>query len=320
MNWTKISTLGWLAAGCSIPCGLAAASDPKSDQAVAAKPLRHELSPQQDRTYWQRGSAHLSYQEAGDRQRPTVILLHAAGHGSGDYAATFEALRSSYRVVTLDWPGQGRSDDDGTEPTVTAYAQLLVSFIAHLGSGSVHLVGNSIGGGAALLTAMEQPALVASVAVANPAGLDEGGWIGSLYTRWMARKFESATEDPQGFGDWFERYYQQVLPSDQARTQRDRIVAARAEIAPVVGRAWRGFLRPENDLRARLGQLRVPVLVTWARRDTVVRWSRNRAAVESIPQHQLHVFDAGHTPSLETPQAFLETLQAFLSAVDGQRR
>jgi len=316
----KIAALGWLTAGLSTACCQAAASGPQPDQPAAAESLRHALSPPRDRMTWQRGSALLSYQKAGDPQRPTVILLHAAGHGSGDYAVAFEALRASYRVVTLDWPGQGRSEDDGTEPTVTAYAQLLAAFIAHLGGGPVHLVGNSIGGGAALLTAIEQPALVASVTVANPAGLDEGGWIGSLYTRWMARKFESANGDPRGFGDWFERYYQQVLPGDQARAQLERIVAARAEIAPVVGRAWRGFLLPENDLRARLGQLRVPVLVTWARHDTVVRWSRNRAAIESIPQHQLRFFDAGHTPSLETPQAFVETLEAFLAAVDGQRR
>lgn len=317
MNGLKITLLGWLVAGLfSIPEHATAREDVEGSRAAAAVPLRQALSPPNDRATWLRGGSRLSYQDAGDPANPLVILLHAAGHGSGDYAATVEALRTRYRVVALDWPGQGRSDDDGTEPTVTAYAELLRSLIARLGGGPVHLVGNSIGGGAALLTAIEHPALVASVTVANPAGLDEGGCIGALYTRWMARRFESAQADPQAFLAWFAKYYQQVLPAEQARAQRELIVAAGIEIAPVIGRAWRGFLRPENDLRSRLSQLRAPVLVTWAQRDTVVRWSRNRTAIASIPQHQVHFFDAGHTPALERPQAFVETLTAFLKSIE----
>jgi pimeloyl-ACP methyl ester carboxylesterase len=59
--------------------------------------------------------------------------------------------------------------------------------------------------------------------------------------------------------------------------------------------------------------LRAPVLITWAQRDDVVRWSRNREAIARIPNHRVEFFDAGHTPMLEQPEQFLRVVEPFLA-------
>ena len=42
-----------------------------------------------------------------------LLCLHATGHGGGDFAALKEQLdQVPIEVVTVDWPGQGRSEQD----------------------------------------------------------------------------------------------------------------------------------------------------------------------------------------------------------------
>jgi hypothetical protein len=44
--------------------------------------------------------------------------------------------------------------------------------------------------------------------------------------------------------------------------------------------------------------------------------SRCRAALERLPAAQLERFAAGHAPFLETPEAFMQSLESFLAAVE----
>jgi pimeloyl-ACP methyl ester carboxylesterase len=76
--------------------------------------------------------------------------------------------------------------------------------------------------------------------------------------------------------------------------------------------AWASFKREDSDVRDLAQGLKMPVFVAWAKKDSVIRWSRNREAVERIPHAQVQVFDGGHAPFLEVPEAFNEAAAAFL--------
>lgn len=274
--------------------------------------MRQAVSANTDLKTWRVDGAALSYQDSGG-DKPVVICLHAIGHASGDYAAVVAGLRGQYRVIALDWPGQGRSEAMAVAPQVSQYAELLRRFVGELALDRFDLIGNSVGGGAALLFASTHPDRVRSVVAANPAGLDSGGMLGSIFTWWMARRFVRAAIDPATFQAWFASYYNDVLPMPQAANQRERIVASGLEVAPLLAQAWRGFSLPENDLRSRMSSLRTPVLITWAQRDDVVRWSRNRHAISAIPNHRVEFLDAGHTPMLEQPDHFMRIVEPFLA-------
>src|SRR5262245_15321470 len=90
----------------------------------------------------------LAYNDVGSG--PAIVCLHAIGHGAGDFARLRETLRERYRVVALDWPGQGRSGPDRGPVTAQRYAELLEGFLAALRLRQPILIGNSIGGAAAL--------------------------------------------------------------------------------------------------------------------------------------------------------------------------
>jgi len=243
---------------------------------------------------------------------PVVICLHAIGHGSGDYAAVYAALALEFRVVCLDWPDHGRSADSPVPPTVASYARVLEAFKAALRIQRCALVGNSIGGGVALRYAAQHPEQVWAVAVANPAGLDEGGWLARIFLWWMQTRFRTARTDPAAFASWFSDYYRSLLSEPPAAVQRANIVAAGEQMAPMLERAWAGFAQPENDTREDAAGIIAPVFVAWADQDRSVRWSRNEEAVLRIPRRCVRFFPAGHMPFLETPDTAVPLLRAFL--------
>jgi pimeloyl-ACP methyl ester carboxylesterase len=108
-------------------------------------------------------------------------------------------------------------------------------------------------------------------------------------------------------------HYSDILLGPAAQAQRDAIVESAYEIAPVLEQAWASFKRVDSDVRDPASSLKMPVFVAWARRDTLIRSSRNREAVECIPHVQVQLFDAGHAAFLETPEAFNEAAATFPS-------
>jgi 4,5:9,10-diseco-3-hydroxy-5,9,17-trioxoandrosta-1(10),2-diene-4-oate hydrolase len=79
-----------------------------------------------------------------------LVCLHAIGHGARDFRRLRARLSSRYRVIALDWPGQGRSGDDRLPASAARYAELLAGFVDALRLGELVVLGNSIGGAAAI--------------------------------------------------------------------------------------------------------------------------------------------------------------------------
>src|SRR5712692_8642210 len=53
----------------------------------------------------------LAYADSGG-SGPTIICLHAIGHGARDFADLSRRMAPDYRVIALDFPGQGNSGGD----------------------------------------------------------------------------------------------------------------------------------------------------------------------------------------------------------------
>lgn len=257
----------------------------------------------------------LAYNDDG--RGPALVCLHAIGHGAGDFTHLREQLRDRYRVVALDWPGQGNSGDDRLPASASRYAELLSKFLDGLGVDPVVLLGNSIGGAAALRVAAAQPARVRALVLANPGGLDRGGngLVVRVMTAAMARCFAAGANGARWYPRAFDAYYRRVLTEPAARAQRDRIVAAGRDVAPILAQAWRSFGAPDADTRGLAPRITCPVLFTWATGDRINQLRRCRAAIRRFANGRLETFRGGHAPFLESPVAFQESLERFLSGV-----
>jgi 4,5:9,10-diseco-3-hydroxy-5,9,17-trioxoandrosta-1(10),2-diene-4-oate hydrolase len=257
----------------------------------------------------------LAYNDEGEG--PAVVCLHAIGHGAGDFARLRQQLRSRYRVVALDWPGQGNSSEDHIPASAARYTDLLMRFLDALAIERAVLLGNSIGGAAAIRCAAAHPERVRGLILANPGGLDRGGARGfaRVITALMARFFAAGARGARWYPRAFAAYYRMVLSAPAAAEQRARIVASAVEVASVLAQAWRSFGEPDADIRALAPQVRCPVLFTWATGDRINQLSRCRAAIKQFPQARLETFAGGHAAFLEAPEQFESALTRFLAAL-----
>jgi len=259
----------------------------------------------------------LAFSDEGSGAAPALVCLHAIGHGGGDFDRLRARWRARRRVLTLDWPGQGRSGPDHEPSSAARYETLLAAFLDVVGVERVVLVGNSIGGATALRYAAHVPERVAGLVVENPGGLDRNDDpIARVVLAMMARFFAAGARGAAWFPAAFALYYRSVLPNRAAAAQRRKIVAAGRELAPVLLDAWRSFAAPDADTRALAAQVRCPVLVAWATRDRFVQLRRARAAIATLPNARLVTFRAGHAPHLETPDAFEAQLHRFFVDID----
>jgi pimeloyl-ACP methyl ester carboxylesterase len=258
----------------------------------------------------------IAYCDSGlETSEPVVITLHAIGHGSKDFEKFTQKFCKQFRIISIDWPGQGRSGQDDVPASVHRYATLLTEFIVKLDLKNIILFGNSIGGAVALRYCAKNPKQVLGAIICNCGGTDKGGILGNIYIRYMESKFKKGADQSTSFGKWFKEYYQKVLQNEEAKEQRQRIIDSGYEIAHILEQAWFSFRQPENDVRKELKDIQVPVFIGWGANDPVIQWSRNKDALNTIPNKTIEFFETGHSPFLEDSEAFNKKVATFLESL-----
>ena len=166
---------------------------------------------------------------------PALVCLHAIGHGAADFARLRSRLAPRWRVVAPDWPGQGRSEPDRLAPDAARYADLLGGVLDACNIGRAVLLGNSIGGAAAMRYAAAHPERVTALVLENPGGLDGADdRLARSVIGAMVGFFAAGARGAPWFPAAFAAYYRLVLQRQPAAPQRRRIVASAREIAPVL--------------------------------------------------------------------------------------
>ncbi len=251
-----------------------------------------------------------------DGDGPPLVCLHAIGHDAADFSRVRARFRDRRRVIAIDWPGQGRSPREARRATAARYADLLAGVLDQLGAGPCVLLGNSIGGAAAIRYAAQHPDRVRGLVLEDPGGLAAvDDRFAQTFLAGMARFFEAGARGARWFAPAFALYYRIVLQRPAASEARARIVARAYDIAPVLADAWRGFAAPEDDARPLAPRITCPVLFAWASRDRIIPLSRSLPAVRTFPNARILRFKAGHAAHLETPDEFEHALDDFLKAL-----
>jgi pimeloyl-ACP methyl ester carboxylesterase len=106
------------------------------------------------------------YYETHGTGRP-LILLHG-GLGSGEmFGPLLPALAAGHQVIAVDLQGHGRTADIDRPISIPLMADDIAALIAHLGLERPDVMGYSLGGGVALLTAIGHPEVVGRLVVVS---------------------------------------------------------------------------------------------------------------------------------------------------------
>lgn len=195
------------------------------------------------------------------------------------------------------------------------YADILAGVVDRLRLDRFILVGNSIGGAAAITYASSNAPRIRGVVLCNSGGLFAINWFVRWYCRNLAKHFARGARGDKSFGKWFERYYHGVLPKPAAAWRRKEIVSSGYEVADVLRQAWEGFAAPAADIRNLVPRLSMPVLYAWGRRDKALPWSIAKKAALRAPHANAILFDAGHAAFLEQPDEFDAAFKAFAGSL-----
>ena len=117
-------------------------------------------------------NAKIYYEEYG--QGIPLILLHGGFGSISHFKDIIEPLSKKYRVIAMDSPGQGRSEQIDSM-SYQIYANYYAEFIDNLKLDSVYVLGWSDGGNSAFILAYDRPDKVKKVIVSG-ANSDTDGY------------------------------------------------------------------------------------------------------------------------------------------------
>ncbi len=255
------------------------------------------------------GNLNIAYKDEGKGQ--VLLCLHAVGHSSKDFTALYQLDQSKYRIISLDFPGHGKSGKPNQNVSAKYFSSLVLKFIDTLHLKNIVIVGNSIGGATAIRVASNN-ANIKSLSLSNPGGLDKRDFIASFFLNYMINFFQKGVNNSPKFQNEFDKYYKKVLTTTISEERRSEIIKDGYQLAPLLVQAWTSFKSSDEDLRPMITTINCPVLFTWGIKDKFVQFSRNKQAIEKFKNHKLIKYEIGHTPYLECPDLFLKDFQDFL--------
>ncbi|MFI6933370.1 alpha/beta fold hydrolase [Streptomyces sp. NPDC050287] len=146
-----------------------------------------------------RDGVRLVCRDWGGPGQPIVLLHGLAGH-AGEWDALARHLSSRYRVVAVDQRGHGASERHPRDVSRAAHVADVVAVADQLALRRPVLVGQSLGGHTAMLTAAAHPALVRALVLVeagpggpNPNAPEEiGRWLDSWPTPFPSREEAAA--------------------------------------------------------------------------------------------------------------------------------
>jgi pimeloyl-ACP methyl ester carboxylesterase len=258
---------------------------------------------------------------------PSTVLLHGWSDSADTWRPVLDRLRRRGRpVVALDLPGYGTATHlDPGEPILAQLDRFTRAAVTRFGGHEpVILVGNSLGGCAALRAAEEPDLPIAGVMPIAPAGLDMAGWFLIIEGERLIRLLlASPLPVPaplvrQVVGTVYRQvaFARPFTVDPRYITSFSSHVSSRADVARILASGRR--LRSELRDPFRFERVECPVLVVWGDSDRMVFSSGASRLLAGVPDARLEVIEGcGHCPQLEDPDRVVELLEAFGTEVAG---
>lgn len=260
--------------------------------------------------YLKHGKGQIAYEVAGDGQ--LVVCVPSLGDVRGEYRFLVPVLvEAGYRVAAMDVRGHGETTTDWDDYSVAGVGQDILALIRELDAGPAIIVGTSMGGGAAIWSAVEAPELVRGIVMIDPFVDGDGNrFFVTLLSIMLAR--------PWGPSMWL-KYYSSLYPTRKPADFAEYSSALYANLKQ------RGRLEATIEmLRAskrasgeRMPNLTQPVLVLMGSKDPDFKNPEAEAkrVAEAVRGNYKIIENAGHYPHAEMPEITGPAILAFIQSL-----
>jgi pimeloyl-ACP methyl ester carboxylesterase len=272
----------------------------------------------------------------GPRER-TFVLVHGLGGSLLSWLAVAPGLAERGRVFALDLAGFGRTPRAGRRSRLSDNRHLLSRFVHEIvGDTPVILVGNSMGGGIAMLEAAVEPGVVDRLVLSNSVF----PWVWGAYPAPIVMLGFGLYQVPR-LGEWVSHQRLNRLDARRAVRVGFRIIAADvtsidpdlidAHVEQLLRQqddqdAGAAFLEAARSLMALgrrpraarwiLDSVKCPVLVMHGREDRLVPHRFAERAVDGREGWSfVSLGGVGHVPQMEAPDRWLASVTGWLEGV-----
>lgn len=279
----------------------------------------------------------VAYAELGQRSAaPTLVLVHGLGGNHLNWLPSAQLLARDHHVVAVDLLGFGRTPTAGRGHGLTAQTDMLARFLREVVGAPAVLIGNSMGGLVALMTAARAPASVSDLVLVSPALPPPPGAL-HLEPREIARQLVHLVP---GLGELAlhldarrggaRKLFLDLLTlgtKDVSRVPPEvveanvSLLADRMEKQPFrhaqsyldATRSMVFHLAQSSRVHAYADSIEARTLILHGEHDRLVPPAFSRAFVERHPEIELQVLaDVGHVPQMEDAPTFVERIRTFL--------
>jgi 2-hydroxy-6-oxonona-2,4-dienedioate hydrolase len=279
-----------------------------------------ELTEASTSHYAKVGDLNIHYNDTETAGAP-ILCLHGAGPGASSWSnfiRNVEALSRRHRVILVDAPNYGKSDDFvGNDPNLNV--RVTVGLMDALGIEKAHFVGNSAGATASLNIAADHPDRVLKIVAMGP---------GSRASTFVPQPTEGIKVLSAGhMNPSLEALralanvmlYDSSQISDEALQVRVdtalRHLDAQRKNREAAQREGRAFIgRPTGPARD-LSTIQCPVLLVWGRDDRVNPFDTGLQLLRDIRTANMFIFNnCGHWAQFEHAEPFNRLVLDFLNS------
>jgi pimeloyl-ACP methyl ester carboxylesterase len=241
-----------------------------------------------------------------------------------DWSANLPAFAATCRVMAVDFPGFGGSDQPDVKYSVEWFTEVVEKFIQERKLDGVNLVGHSMGGLVALNLAARPGSPVKKLIVVDAVGIgDKAEFMSYVMTRKVMGP-ETRWESFEGFlKDEFRGMVNSFIKDQKPKTARDFFESIPKNpitgnpLLPMTPSVQMSASIIDFDIRPHLARVRQPTLILWGAKDPVAPPKDASFLQKEIPRSKLVFFpDIGHSPMIEHPSSFNRELGKFLKEKD----
>jgi len=256
-----------------------------------------------------RGHIHL-FDGPGRGAGAPLLFLHGLGSRAADYALLMSRLRHrTRRLIAPDVPGHGSSPMPVGGMSVPTVEAALLSAVDQVLDEPAIVLGNSMGGFAAIRFALARPHRVRALVLMSPGGAPEPDIQAFL------KRFElNSRADALWFIDRF-----------LGRPSRLRPLLAAGVQSRMMARGPRALVESVRDVDMlkphELSGLSMPILMVWGREDGVLTPQQLSFFRQHLPPHAQISTPArtGHVPYLDDMSGLIEMIESFLDRLPATR-
>jgi pimeloyl-ACP methyl ester carboxylesterase len=253
----------------------------------------------------------LHYLEAG--AGAPVVLLHGLGGDGSRWAPNIAPLAKDFHVFALDQIGFGQSDKPLANYHTGMLSEFLVDFLKAVNVPRASLVGNSMGAGVALYTAVHFPQVVDRIVLADGGGFRaSGGAAPAAPTPDALRRRQiqnSVTREETR--EFFKiLFHDKSLVTDKMVDEQLALRLRSAFTITKIQEAGERGALTEQEVRS----VKTPTLILWGKYDELANPAGADRLERAIPGSQRVLIDnCGHLPQLEKADEFNRLVREFLS-------